>query len=84
MLCYQNCIGTNEQPTHERVEQNVVVVPATETATALYNLLREEFDRHPYNYKIIGKSKVHEPAPSRGKPFGSIANQKNKSITVLL
>ncbi|PHJ19734.1 dead deah box helicase domain-containing protein [Cystoisospora suis] len=48
-----NCIGTNEQPTHERVEQNVVVVPATQTATALYNLLREEFDRHPYNYKII-------------------------------
>lgn len=54
----QNCVGSDQQPTHARVEQSVVVAPATATATALYNLLREEFERHPYNYKIIGKRKT--------------------------
>ncbi|CBZ54008.1 hypothetical protein NCLIV_037910 [Neospora caninum Liverpool] len=48
-----NCVAPDEKPTHERVEQSVVVHPAKETATILFNLLTEEFERRPHSYKII-------------------------------
>ncbi|PFH34452.1 DEAD/DEAH box helicase domain-containing protein [Besnoitia besnoiti] len=48
-----DCVAPDEKPTHARVEQSVVVHPAKKTATVLFNILREEFERHPHTYKIM-------------------------------
>ncbi|KEP66610.1 UNVERIFIED_CONTAM: DEAD/DEAH box helicase domain-containing protein [Hammondia hammondi] len=50
---FLNCVAPDEKPTHERVAQSVVVHAAKETATVLFNLLKEEFERRPHSYKII-------------------------------
>ncbi|KYK70811.1 DEAD/DEAH box helicase domain-containing protein [Toxoplasma gondii TgCatPRC2] len=50
---FLNCVAPDEKPTHERVAQSVVMHAAKETATVLFNLLKEEFERRPHSYKII-------------------------------